>query len=54
VQGLGEQVGEDVQVAAAKPGDGTEVGCLVGGQVSERDVVGALALIAREERMPVV
>jgi hypothetical protein len=44
VQGLGEQVGQGVQVAAAEPGDGVEVGGLVGGQEPEGDVVGATAL----------
>lgn len=44
VQGLGEQVCESFQVAAAEPGDRAEVRCLVGGQEPERDVVGALAL----------
>ncbi len=44
VQGLGEQVGQGVEVTAAEPGDRAEVRGLVGGQEPERDVVGALAL----------
>jgi hypothetical protein len=44
VGGLGEQVGEGVQVAAAGPRYRAEVRGLVGGQEPERDVVGALAL----------
>jgi hypothetical protein len=43
VQGLGEQVGEGIQVAVAEPRYRPEVRGLVGGQVAERDVVGALA-----------
>jgi hypothetical protein len=44
VQGLGEQVGESVQVTAAEPGDRAVVRCLVGGQEPECDIVHALAL----------
>ncbi|OKI41693.1 hypothetical protein A6A27_39170 [Micromonospora sp. CB01531] len=44
VQRLREQADERVQAAAAETGDRAVVGGLVGGEVSERDVVGALAL----------
>lgn len=44
VQGLGEQTGERIEVAAAEPGDRAEVRGLADGQEAERDIVGQAAL----------
>lgn len=44
VQGLGEQTGERIEVAAAEPGDRAEARGLADGQEAERDIVGQAAL----------